>query len=76
MTVSSYRFVICGWDSSNHLTVSLPANFTVWLASPEAEFLNGRYTWSNWDVGELKSKKEAILKDNLLVMDLRGWPAT
>jgi hypothetical protein len=47
----------------------------VWLASPEAEFLKGRYVWANWDIHELKAKKDIILKENLLVMGLRGWPA-
>jgi NAD(P)-dependent dehydrogenase (short-subunit alcohol dehydrogenase family) len=32
----------------------LPAAFSVWLASPEADFLKGRFIWANWDVAELK----------------------
>jgi hypothetical protein len=47
----------------------------VWLASPEAEFLRGRYVWANWDIEELKAKKDVILNENLLMMGLRGWPA-
>jgi hypothetical protein len=33
----------------------LPGNFAVWAASPEAEFLHGRFVWANWDVDELRS---------------------
>lgn len=55
--------------------ISLPANFTVWLTSPEAEFLRGRYIWVNWDVQELMDAKESIIKEDKLVMGLRGWPA-
>jgi len=31
--------------------------------SPEARFLNGRFVWANWDVGELKADMETILTD-------------
>ncbi|CZR69610.1 related to peroxisomal short-chain alcohol dehydrogenase [Phialocephala subalpina] len=59
---------IAGLDTSD-----LPGNFCVWLASPEAEFLNGRYVYVNWDVDELKAKKEEILKDpKLLTLGLEG----
>ncbi|RFN54751.1 nad(p)-binding protein [Fusarium flagelliforme] len=29
---------------------SLPADFTVWLASSEASFLKGKIVWANWDL--------------------------
>lgn len=38
--------------------VQLPAHFLVWMASPEAAFLRGRAVWANWDVEQLKAKKE------------------
>ncbi|ROT37791.1 NAD(P)-binding protein [Sodiomyces alkalinus F11] len=38
------------WDDEN-----LPGRLAVFLASPEAEFLHGRFIWSNWDVEELKT---------------------
>lgn len=31
----------------------LPGSFAVWLASPEARFLHGRFVWASWDVEEL-----------------------
>lgn len=58
------------------LVVKLPADFVVWVTSPEAEFLKDRYVWVNWDVEELKGMKEEILKGGLLKMTLKGWPAT
>ncbi|KAJ3538102.1 hypothetical protein NM208_g6044 [Fusarium decemcellulare] len=33
----------------------LPAHFAVWAATPEAEFLHGRFAWASWDVEEMKS---------------------
>ena len=53
--------------------VSLPADFMVWLASPEAAFLKGRYVWANWDVDEMLARKEEIEADlSLLTMTLEG----
>ncbi|KAH7066851.1 hypothetical protein BKA63DRAFT_546578 [Paraphoma chrysanthemicola] len=53
---------------------SLPASFMVWLASPEARFLKGKYLWANWDVDELKERKDEIEKSSLLSIGLQGWP--
>lgn len=55
--------------------VALPADFTVWLASAEAEFLRGRYIWVNWDVEELIKRKHEIEADpSLFTIILGGWP--
>lgn len=54
--------------------ISLPSNFAVWLASPAADWLGGRYLWSHWDVDELVSKKDEILEKNELTLGLNGWP--
>ncbi|KAJ5833634.1 Glucose/ribitol dehydrogenase [Penicillium riverlandense] len=54
--------------------VSLPANFNVWLASQEAQFLKGKFLWANWDVDELKAKAEEIESSGLLSIGLGGWP--
>ncbi|KAF5668110.1 short-chain alcohol dehydrogenase/reductase [Fusarium heterosporum] len=40
--------------------VSLPSDFSVWAASEEAKFLNGRMVECMWDVGELKATKEQL----------------
>ncbi|RYP11696.1 hypothetical protein DL767_011017 [Monosporascus sp. MG133] len=41
--------------------ISLPADFLVWIASPEADFLNGKLVFSAWDVEELKARKREIV---------------
>ena len=48
---------------TTNLTEKLPGDMSVWLASQEAEFLDGRYIWSQWDVDELISMKEKITAD-------------
>lgn len=50
----------------------MAANFTVWLASHEADFLKGRLIWANWDVTELHAKKDEILQQDLLRIELLG----
>jgi NAD(P)-dependent dehydrogenase (short-subunit alcohol dehydrogenase family) len=53
----------------------LPSHFSVWLASPEAEFLRSRFIWCNWDVEEMLARKEEISANPvLLTMTLGGWP--
>ncbi|KAG5967448.1 hypothetical protein E4U56_000858 [Claviceps arundinis] len=42
----------------------LPAHFSLWLAGPESDFLNGRYVWANWDVDELVALKERLACDD------------
>jgi hypothetical protein len=55
--------------------VSLPADFMVWAVSPDAAFLKGKFIWSNWDVEELKAKKDQILSDPaFLNLGMNGWP--
>jgi short-subunit dehydrogenase len=46
------------WDD-----VELPGQFSVWLASKEAAFLNGRFVWANWDVVELKAQQAEFESD-------------
>ncbi|RDW89013.1 hypothetical protein BP6252_01045 [Coleophoma cylindrospora] len=53
--------------------VELPASVAVWLASPEAEFLKSKYVWANWDVDELKAKKERLVSSQDLTIGLLGW---
>lgn len=47
--------------------VDLPGSFTVWLASPEAEFLKGRFVFARWDKEELVKAKGLIEKDSSLL---------
>ncbi|KAH7145906.1 hypothetical protein B0J13DRAFT_666553 [Dactylonectria estremocensis] len=43
--------------------VTLSGDFTVWAASEEAQFLNGRLVWATWDANELKTMKDEIKAD-------------
>ncbi|KAI0382482.1 NAD(P)-binding protein [Hypomontagnella monticulosa] len=54
--------------------VSLPASFNVWLASPEARFLKGKFLWCNWDVDELKAQAKELESGTKLNIGLVGWP--
>ncbi|KAH8669616.1 putative oxidoreductase [Tricladium varicosporioides] len=54
--------------------VSLPASFNVWLASPEARFLRGKFLWANWDIDELKAQAKEIETSTQLSIGLVGWP--
>ncbi|KAK1760075.1 hypothetical protein QBC47DRAFT_455889 [Echria macrotheca] len=54
--------------------VSLPASFILWLASPEARFLKGKFLWANWDVDELKARADEIANSTELNIVLGGWP--
>lgn len=59
---------------ANIVTVALPGQFNLWLASPEAEFLKGKFIWVNWDVEELKALAGEIKGSALLKIDLHGVP--
>jgi NAD(P)-dependent dehydrogenase (short-subunit alcohol dehydrogenase family) len=52
---------------------ALAANFILWVTSLEVDFLKGRFVWVNWDVDELKAKKNEILQQNLLQYTLGGF---
>lgn len=55
--------------------VQLGGHAAVWLASGEAAFLDGRVVWAQWDVDELKSRKDEIQKSGyMLKFGLIGEP--
>lgn len=56
------------------LPVSMPASFNLWLASPEARFLKGRFLWANWDIEELKKNAKDIEAGQRFSVGLVGWP--
>ena len=43
--------------------INLPADFALWLAGSESDFLHGRYLWAHWDVDELIAIKGRIEED-------------
>jgi NAD(P)-dependent dehydrogenase (short-subunit alcohol dehydrogenase family) len=53
-------------------TFELAGGTALWLATEEAHFMNGRYMSVNWSVRELAERQEEIIKDNLLIMELKG----
>ncbi|KAF2435306.1 NAD(P)-binding protein [Tothia fuscella] len=54
--------------------IMLPGHFNLWITSPEAEFLKGKFVWVNWDVDELKAVAQEIKNSMLLRIDLHGVP--
>ena len=54
--------------------VKLSAAFTVWITLPEAQFLNGKWVWVNWDVEELEAKAEEISSGTQFTAGIYGWP--
>ncbi|KAK4156570.1 hypothetical protein C8A00DRAFT_40963 [Chaetomidium leptoderma] len=54
--------------------VSLPGSFILWLASPEARFLKGRFLFSNWDIDELKARRNEFESGEQFKVGLGGWP--
>lgn len=60
------------FNSDSPLSVELPAEFVVWLASKEAEFLRNKFVWANWDAQELLAQKEEIQNSMLLRVTLNG----
>lgn len=52
----------------------LPSHFITWLSSPEASFLHGKFACANWDVDELKARKEEFETTPLGTMVYTGFP--
>ena len=61
LTLAANMSTINVTNHSSSFVVSLPADFLVWIASPEAEFLKNKIVFSSWDVEELKDRKKEIL---------------
>lgn len=59
---------------TQNVTARLPAHFIVWLCSKEAQFLNARLVWANWDPLELMFKKNEIQRGREMLCGVTGWP--
>lgn len=46
-------------------SLELAGDFVAWVASEEASFLAGRFTWVNWDVEELLARKQEVVEKDL-----------
>ena len=60
------------WKPYAKDTAELAGAVAVWLSTPAARFLNGRYTTTNWDVEELMQRKDEIVEKDLLKIKLGG----
>ncbi|UKZ82674.1 putative secondary metabolism biosynthetic enzyme [Trichoderma virens FT-333] len=58
--------------------ISLTSDFLVWIASPEAEFLDGRLVFAAWDVKQLKARQNFIIGEKPgteeLCLGFKGFP--
>jgi len=57
---------------SHHILVDLSGHFCLWLASPEAKFLRGKFVWVNWSADELIDRKKEISSTDVLDIKLGG----
>ena len=48
------------------LLVNLAAGTALYLSTPRAEFLAGRFVYANWDMEAVEALKEIIVRDDLL----------
>ncbi|KAI4700382.1 hypothetical protein J4E89_011024 [Alternaria sp. Ai002NY15] len=56
----------------NQDSPELVGGTAIWLCQEKAKFLSGRFIAANWDVEDLLSRKEEIVKDDLLKLTLKG----
>lgn len=73
LSLHQYCIINDSWLITATLEADLAGHFVAWLASPEAEFLRGKYLWVNWDVDELKARKEELSAPIRLITGLVGW---
>ena len=66
-------------DKSMHgLLVDKPelaGGYVVWLTTPKADILRGRYSSATWDVDEVGRRAEEIERGNLLRCGITGLNA-
>jgi len=53
----------------------LAGGYVVWLTTPAADFLKGRFSSCTWDIDELVTKKSEIEEKNLLTCAVTGLTA-
>jgi NAD(P)-dependent dehydrogenase (short-subunit alcohol dehydrogenase family) len=59
---------------TDSFVAQLSSHFSVWVSSPEAEFLRGKFVWINWDVEELKANSKAIQESDIFTTTIAGYP--
>ena len=63
-----------GLDLKEYTAPELPGHTAVWLCQDEAKFPRGRFVWSNWDMEELKARREEISDSLLMTANCIGFP--
>lgn len=53
-------------------TPALVGGTALWLCQDKARFLNGKTICANWSMDDLYARREEILKEGLLNIDLKG----
>ncbi|KAK9323871.1 hypothetical protein V1517DRAFT_344925 [Lipomyces orientalis] len=78
LATNAHVYNIASWHSTYHARArslaELAGRFLVWLTSPEAGFLKGKFVWVNWDVDELMARADEIKDSLLLRVSLNGLP--
>ena len=54
---------------------ALAGGYVVWLTTPAADFLKGRYSSCTWDIDALVAKRSEIVENNLLTCGITGLNA-
>ncbi|PVF94817.1 NAD(P)-binding protein [Serendipita vermifera] len=54
-------------------TAPLSGALSVWLSSPQADFLSGRVVDARWDMEQVVAQKEEIVKRNWLKVSVSGY---
>lgn len=71
----SYGFLLMSPNAHHSLTcvqsVNLAAGTAVYLSTPRAGFLAGRFVFSNWDMEQLEGLKDQIVSEDLLKSRIR-----
>ena len=62
-----------GAPSPAYTSGTLAGQFFAWAATDEADFLRDRFVWAEWDIDELKAKKDQILENDLLLTTIDGF---
>jgi hypothetical protein len=57
------------WHFDN---VELAGAISVWMTTPEADFLKLRWVSANWKVDDLEKQKDLIVRDGWLKIGLAG----
>lgn len=70
----SSRIPLMVMDADIKCVVSLPGDFIVWVASEEAAFLRNKFIFADWDVDELRARRDEIEKSQDLTLGLNGFP--